>query len=81
MRPAQHHLAGRPRRFADPEHRLDRPVRLATRALGDVVAGVALCLTIIEIPLGLANLKLIAVSLAPFGRGSCPPASAITRAG
>lgn len=33
-----------------------------------VVTGVALCLTIIGIPLGLANFKLIPVTLTPFGR-------------
>jgi uncharacterized membrane protein YccF (DUF307 family) len=37
-------------------------------ALGHVVTGVAMCLTIIGIPLGLANFKLIPVSLVPFGR-------------
>jgi uncharacterized membrane protein YccF (DUF307 family) len=33
-----------------------------------LVTGVLLCLTIIGIPLGLANFKLIPVSLSPFGR-------------
>ena len=33
-----------------------------------IVSGVLLCLTIIGIPLGLANLKLITVGLRPFGR-------------
>ncbi len=37
-------------------------------ALLHLVSGVALCLTIIGIPLGLANFKLIPVSLAPLGR-------------
>ena len=37
-------------------------------ALGHLVTGVLLCLTIIGIPLGLANFKLIPVSLMPFGR-------------
>jgi uncharacterized membrane protein YccF (DUF307 family) len=41
-------------------------------ALGHVVTGVALCLTIIGIPLGLANFKLIPVSLFPFGREIVP---------
>jgi uncharacterized membrane protein YccF (DUF307 family) len=36
-------------------------------ALGHVVTGIALCLTIIGIPLGIANFKLIPISLAPFG--------------
>jgi uncharacterized membrane protein YccF (DUF307 family) len=37
-------------------------------ALLHVVSGVLLCLTIIGLPLGLANFKLIPVSLLPFGR-------------
>ena len=37
-------------------------------ALGHLVTGVALCITVIGIPLGLANFKLIPVSLWPMGR-------------
>ena len=37
-------------------------------ALGHLIAGALLCLTIIGIPLGLANFKLIPVSLFPLGR-------------
>jgi uncharacterized membrane protein YccF (DUF307 family) len=37
-------------------------------ALLHVLTGILLCLTIIGIPLGLANFKLITVSLRPFGR-------------
>jgi uncharacterized membrane protein YccF (DUF307 family) len=37
-------------------------------ALGHLITAIALFLTIIGIPLGLANLKLIPVSLAPLGR-------------
>src|SRR6201999_4091433 len=37
-------------------------------ALGHLITGVALCLTIIGIPLGLANFKLIPISLLPLGR-------------
>jgi uncharacterized membrane protein YccF (DUF307 family) len=37
-------------------------------ALGHLFSGVLLCLTIIGIPLGLANFKLISVSLLPLGR-------------
>jgi uncharacterized membrane protein YccF (DUF307 family) len=33
-----------------------------------LVTGIALCLTIIGIPLGIANFKLIPVTLRPFGR-------------
>lgn len=41
-------------------------------ALGHLVTGVALCLTIIGIPLGLANFKLIPISLFPMGREIVP---------
>jgi uncharacterized membrane protein YccF (DUF307 family) len=41
-------------------------------ALGHLVTGVLLCLTIIGIPLGLANFKLIPVSLLPLGRDIVP---------
>lgn len=41
-------------------------------ALGHVITGVALCLTIIGIPLGVANFKLIPISLAPFGADIVP---------
>ena len=37
-------------------------------ALGHVVTGIALCITIIGIPLGIANFKLIPVSLLPLGK-------------
>jgi uncharacterized membrane protein YccF (DUF307 family) len=37
-------------------------------ALAHLVTGVLLCLTIIGIPLGLANFKLIPISLFPLGR-------------
>src|SRR5215469_1224586 len=36
-------------------------------ALGHLTAGIILCLTIIGIPLGLANFKLIPISLVPLG--------------
>src|SRR3954466_13890949 len=41
-------------------------------ALGHLVTGIALCITIIGIPLGLANFKLIPVSLLPLGREIVP---------
>jgi uncharacterized membrane protein YccF (DUF307 family) len=41
-------------------------------ALGHLVTGVLLCLTIIGIPLGLANFKLIPVSIVPLGRDIVP---------
>jgi len=36
-------------------------------ALGHLVTGVLLCLTIIGIPLGIANFKIIPISLTPLG--------------
>lgn len=36
-------------------------------AIGHVIAGIAFCLTIIGIPLGIANFKLIPISLVPLG--------------
>jgi uncharacterized membrane protein YccF (DUF307 family) len=36
-------------------------------ALGHLIAGVVLCVTIIGIPLGLANFKIIPVTLVPLG--------------
>jgi uncharacterized membrane protein YccF (DUF307 family) len=41
-------------------------------ALGHVFTGIALCVTIIGIPLGLANFKLIPISLVPLGREIVP---------
>jgi uncharacterized membrane protein YccF (DUF307 family) len=37
-------------------------------ALGHIVTGVLQCVTIIGIPLGLANFKLVPISLLPLGR-------------
>ena len=36
-------------------------------ALGHLIAGIALCLTIIGIPLGLESFKIIPITLAPLG--------------
>jgi uncharacterized membrane protein YccF (DUF307 family) len=41
-------------------------------AIGHIVTGFLLCVTIIGIPLGLANFKLIPVSLFPLGRQIVP---------
>jgi uncharacterized membrane protein YccF (DUF307 family) len=41
-------------------------------ALAHLVTGIALCLTLIGIPLGFANFKLIPVSLTPFGHEIVP---------
>jgi uncharacterized membrane protein YccF (DUF307 family) len=43
-------------------------------ALGHLLTGIALCITIIGIPLGLANFKLIPISLTPYGREIVPVA-------
>jgi uncharacterized membrane protein YccF (DUF307 family) len=37
-------------------------------ALGNIVSGIALCITIIGIPLGIASFKLVPVSLMPLGK-------------
>lgn len=37
-------------------------------ALGHIVTGLAMCLTIIGIPLGIASFKLVPVSLMPLGK-------------
>ncbi|HEY3562991.1 MAG TPA: YccF domain-containing protein [Kribbella sp.] len=41
-------------------------------ALGHLTTGIALCLTVIGIPLGVANFKLIPVSLLPLGKQIVP---------
>ena len=41
-------------------------------AIGHLVTGIALCITIIGIPLGLADFKLIPISLAPLGKDIVP---------
>jgi uncharacterized membrane protein YccF (DUF307 family) len=41
-------------------------------AIGHVITGVLLCLTIIGIPFGIANFKLAAVALAPLGKEIVP---------
>ena len=37
-------------------------------AIGHVVSGIALCLTIIGIPLGIGSFKMVPISLFPLGR-------------
>lgn len=37
-------------------------------AIGHAISGILLCITIIGIPLGLANFKMIPVAFAPLGR-------------
>ena len=41
-------------------------------ALTHVVTGVALCLTVIGIPMGVANVKLVGMALLPLGRQVVP---------
>lgn len=41
-------------------------------AIAHIVTGIALCVTLIGIPLGLANFKLIPVSLMPLGKAIVP---------
>jgi uncharacterized membrane protein YccF (DUF307 family) len=41
-------------------------------ALGHLITGIALCVTIIGIPLGLANFKIIPISLVPLGAEIVP---------
>ncbi len=44
-------------------------------SIGHLVTGLLLCVTIIGIPLGLANFKLIPVSLVPLGKIIVPTAA------
>src|SRR5690349_5533842 len=41
-------------------------------ALAHLISGIALCITIIGIPLGLANFKMIPISFTPLGREIVP---------
>ncbi|MBD8059909.1 YccF domain-containing protein [Cellulomonas sp. JH27-2] len=41
-------------------------------ALGHIAAGIAFCLTIIGIPLGLASFKMVPISLFPLGKDIVP---------
>ncbi|MGW1835784.1 YccF domain-containing protein [Streptomyces sp. BBFR2] len=41
-------------------------------ALGHIFTGIALCITIIGIPFGIANFKMIPISLMPLGREIVP---------
>ncbi|MFN8196708.1 MAG: YccF domain-containing protein [Nakamurella multipartita] len=41
-------------------------------AIGHLITGLALCITIIGIPLAVANFKLIPVSMAPLGKQIVP---------
>lgn len=50
-------------------------------ALGHLVTGILLCLTVIGIPFGVANFKLIPVSLVPLGSRVVPIGSTAAVAG
>jgi len=41
-------------------------------AIAHIVSGVALCITIIGIPFGIANFKMVPVALAPLGKEIVP---------
>jgi uncharacterized membrane protein YccF (DUF307 family) len=41
-------------------------------ALGHLVTGLVLCLTIVGIPLGIASIKMAGLALAPFGKQIVP---------
>lgn len=73
-------------------HRADRDVALGCvgnaiwlvfgglwLALGHLVAGLLLCLTIVGIPLGVASFKMAGLALAPFGKEVVPVATAPPR--
>jgi uncharacterized membrane protein YccF (DUF307 family) len=49
-------------------------------AIGHLVTGVLLCLTVIGIPLGLANFKIIPISLMPLGVRIVPSGEPATAA-
>jgi uncharacterized membrane protein YccF (DUF307 family) len=50
-------------------------------ALGHLITGIALCVTIIGIPLGIANFKIIPVSLLPLGVRIVPSGEAFPASG
>jgi uncharacterized membrane protein YccF (DUF307 family) len=41
-------------------------------ALGHITTGIAMCLTIIGIPLGIASFKMVPISLVPLGKDIVP---------
>lgn len=50
-------------------------------ALAHLLTGVLLCLTVIGIPLGIANFKLAGLALAPFGKEIVPVRDGVIPAG
>ena len=47
-------------------------------AIGHVIAGVLLCMTVVGIPMGIACFKMAGLALAPFGKQIVPVGSAPT---
>lgn len=52
-------------------------------ALGHLIAGLLLCMTVIGIPLGIASFKMAGLALAPFGKqivpvGTVPPGAPVS---
>ncbi|SJN27578.1 POSSIBLE CONSERVED INTEGRAL MEMBRANE PROTEIN [Microbacterium esteraromaticum] len=41
-------------------------------AIGHIISGIALCLTIIGIPMGIADFKMVSISLMPLGKEIVP---------
>ena len=68
VRPRDRAPCRRRRRFAGRQRHLVPLLAGWWLALGHLITGILMCLTIIGVPLGLANFKLIPVSLTPFGR-------------
>ena len=48
-------------------------------ALGHLVTGLLLCVTVIGLPLGIANIKMIPLAFAPFGKQIVPISDVMTR--
>ena len=72
VRPHDRRQAGRPARRADRQHHLGGAVRHLAGDRRTSITAVAMAITIIGIPLALANLKLIPVSLMPLGKEIVP---------
>lgn len=45
-------------------------------AMGHIISGVLMCLTIVGIPLGVANFKMVPIALLPLGRAIVPTTAA-----
>ena len=81
---ASHHAyVGEPRRTAGVGALLGNIIWIVLfgwwLALGHLVTGVLLCLTIIGIPLGLASFKIIPITLVPLGVQIVPASQEFSR--